>query len=224
MIVVHHLENSRSQRILWTLEELGLEYEIKKYARNPKTNLAPKELKDVHPLGKSPVITDKDFTLAESGAIIEYLIETYGNGRLIPPAGSAERNLYRYWLHFAEGSLMPLLVMKLIFHKTTEAPVPFFIRPISKAIANQVNKGYLDPSLRAQLAFMEEQLSKTPWFAGKELSAADIQMSYPIEAAASRTDFNGRYPNLADFLVRIRKRDAFQNAIKRGGNYSFPKI
>jgi hypothetical protein len=135
MIVVHHLNNSRSQRILWLLEELGLEYEIKKYQRDPKTMLAPPELRAVHPLGKSPVITDGDAVVAESGAIIEYLVGKYGDGRLAPPAGTPERLHYTYFLHYAEGSAMPPLLLKLVFDRVESGPAPFFVKPIARAIA-----------------------------------------------------------------------------------------
>jgi len=151
MIIVHHLENSRSQRILWLLEELGVAYQVQRYARDRKTMLAPPELKAVHPLGKSPVISDAGVVIAETGAIIEHLVERHGNGRLMPPPGSEEHRRYRYWLHYAEGSLMPLLVMKLIFSKTTVAPTPWLIRPIAKAIANGVGQWYLDPNLKLHL-------------------------------------------------------------------------
>jgi len=219
MIIVHHLENSRSQRILWLLEELGVPYTVKRYARDPKTMLAPPELKAVHPLGKSPVISDDGVVIAETGAIIEHLVERHGNGRLVPPPGTLEHNRYRYWLHYAEGSLMPLLVMKLIFSKTTVAPTPWLIRPIAKAIANGVGQRYLDPSLKLHLNSIEAALGDSGWFAGSELTAADIMLSFPLEAAAARGGASSGYPNIAAFLTRIQARPAWQAALAKGGPY-----
>ncbi len=219
MIVVHHLENSRSQRILWLLEELGLPYTVERYERDRKTMLAPPELKSVHPLGKSPVISDDGVVIAETGAIIEHLVERHGNGRLVPAAGTPEHRRYRYWLHYAEGSLMPLLVMKLIFSKTTVAPTPWLIRPIARAIASGVGQGYLDPSLKLHLTSIETALGDSGWFAGSELTAADIIMSFPLEAAAARGGAGSGYPNIASFLARIKARPAWQAALAKGGPY-----
>ncbi|HRC38806.1 MAG TPA: glutathione S-transferase [Rubrivivax sp.] len=220
MITVHHLENSRSQRVLWLLEELGLAYEVKRYARDPKTMLAPPELAAVHPLGKSPVITDGKVTVAESGAIVEYLLDTYGQGRLRPPPGTAEGRQFTYWLHFAEGSAMPPLLMKLVFDKVRTAPVPFFIKPVVKAIADKVTKSFIAPNLQRQFDFMEAELAKRPWFAGAKFSAADIQMSFPIEAAAARAGLDASRPRLMDWLERIHARPAYQRALEVGGPYS----
>jgi glutathione S-transferase len=219
MITVHHLEHSRSQRVLWLLEELGLPYEIKHYARDPKTMLAPPELTQVHPLGKSPVITDGDTTVAESGAIVEYLVEAHGGGRLKPAPGTAEHRRYVYWLHFAEGSAMPPLLMKLIFDKVRSAKVPFFIKPIVKGVADQVTKGFIAPNLLRQFAFMEAELTQRPWFAGDTFSAADIQMSFPLEAGQARGGMDAQYPKLTDWLQRIHARPAYQRALARGGPY-----
>ncbi len=158
MITVHHLENSRSQRILWLLEELGLPYEIRRYQRDMQTMLAPPELLKVHPLGKSPVITDGDVTVAESGAIVEYLVGEHGGGRLIPPAGTPERRRYTYWLHFAEGTAMPPLLMKLVFDKIASTPMPFFAKPIAKAISSKVLASFVMPNIQRQLDFMEAEL------------------------------------------------------------------
>ena len=220
MITVHHLENSRSQRVLWLLEELGLAYEVKRYARDPKTMLAPPELAAVHPLGKSPVITDGKVTVAESGAIVEYLLDTYGQGRLRPQAGTSEGRLFTYWLHFAEGSAMPPLLMKLVFDKVRTAPVPFFIKPVVKAIADKVTKSFIAPNLQRQFDFMEAELAKRPWFAGAKFSAADIQMSFPIEAAAARAGLDASRPRLMDWLERIHARPAYRRALEVGGPYS----
>ena len=223
MIIVHHLNNSRSQRILWLLEELGLAYEIKKYQRDPKTMLAPPELRAVHPLGKSPVIQDGDTIVAESGAIIEYLVGRYGDGRLQPAAGTPERLRYTYFLHYAEGSAMPPLLLKLVFDRVENAPAPFFVRPIARAIASKVKEGFVLPQLRQHLAFLEGELAERDWFAGDEFSAADIQASFPLEAAASRAGLDAKYPKLNAFLERIHARPAYRRALERGGKYDYVK-
>ncbi|HJV74164.1 MAG TPA: glutathione S-transferase [Noviherbaspirillum sp.] len=219
MIIVHHLNNSRSQRVLWLLEELGLDYEVKRYERDPKTMLAPESLRKVHPLGKSPVISDGKLTVAESGAIIEYLVERYGKGRLVPAAGTPERLRYTYWLHFAEGSAMPPLLMKLVFDRIEKNPMPFFVKPIAKAIASKVKSSFIEPNITRQLDYMEAELGKQAWFAGKEFSAADIQMSFPLEAAASRGGLGKSRPKLMQFLERIHQRPTYQRALERGGKY-----
>ena len=221
MIMVHHLNNSRSQRVLWLFEELGLPYEIKKYERDAKTMLAPPELLKVHPLGKSPVITDGGLTVAESGAIVEYLVERYGNGRLAPAIGAPQRLQWRYWLHFAEGSAMSPLLLKLIFDRIPQSPMPFFVKPIARAICAKVLTLMVEPNLKRQLDFMEAELGKSEWFAGEEFSAADIQMSFPVEAAAQRAGLNASRPKLMAFLKRIHARPAYKKALERGGPYSF---
>ena len=220
MITVHHLNNSRSQRVLWLLEELGLPYEIKHYQRDVKTMLAPPELRQVHPLGKSPVITDGGATVAESGAIVEYLIDQYGEGRFKPAIGTPERLRYTYWLHYAEGSLMPPLLMKLVFDEVEKAPMPFFIKPIAKAISGKVKSTFIRPQITQHLDYMEAELGKALWFAGKEFTGADIQMSFPIEAAASRGGLDSSRPKLMEFLKRIHARPAYKRALKKGGAYS----
>jgi glutathione S-transferase len=223
MLIVHHLNNSRSQRILWLLEELGLDYELKKYQRDPKTMLAPPELRAVHPLGKSPVIQDGDTIVAESGAIIEYLVGRHGDGRLAPAPGTPERLRYTYFLHYAEGSAMPPLLLKLVFDRVENTPAPFFVRPIARAIANKVKDGFVLPQIRQHLAFLEGELAERAWFAGDDFSAADIQMSFPLEAAAVRGGLDGKYPKLSAFLERIHARPAYQRALERGGKYDFAK-
>ncbi|WP_341676737.1 glutathione S-transferase [Niveibacterium sp. SC-1] len=220
MITVHHLNNSRSQRVLWLLEELGLEYALQFYQRDPRTLLAPPELKAIHPLGKSPVLTDDGITVAESGAIIEYLLDRHDAGQLRPPAGTPERLRFTYWLHFAEGSAMPQLLLKLVLDRIRNAPAPFFVRPIARAIADKVGKATVQPNLAAQLDFMEAELARDPWFAGTAFSAADIQMSFPIEAAAARAGLDASRPRLMDWLARIRARPAYVRAVARGGPYS----
>jgi len=219
MLTIHHLENSRSQRILWLLEELGVDYQIKHYQRNRQTGLAPPELLAVHPLGKSPVITEGGQTLAESGAIIEYLVDRYGEGRLVPAPGTPERLRYTYWLHYAEGSMMPLMVMSLIFNRVETAPMPFFARPIARGISGKVKASYLDPNIQRNLDFMESTLAASEWFAGPKMSAADIQMSFPVEAAAVRADLSGAYPRLQAFLDRIHALPTYQRALEKGGPY-----
>jgi glutathione S-transferase len=221
MITVHHLNNSRSQRVLWLLEELGVEYEIKKYQRDAVTMLAPPELTRVHPLGKSPVITDADITVAESGAIVEYLLGAYGQGKFIPAAGTPQRRQYTYWLHFAEGTAMPPLLMKLIFDRIKSTKMPFFAKPIAKAIADNVLASFVGPNLNRQLDFMEAELGKSEWFAGSEFTGADIQMSFPLEAAHQRAGLNASRPKLMEFLKKIHDRPAYKRALERGGPYSF---
>jgi glutathione S-transferase len=223
MIIVHHLNNSRSQRILWLLEELGLDYEIKKYQRDPKTMLAPPELLAVHPLGKSPVIQDGDTIVAESGAIVEYLVGRYGDGRLAPAPGTPERLRYTYFLHYAEGSAMPPLLLKLVFDRVASAPAPFFVRPIARAIANKVKDGLVLPQIRRHLTFLEGEIAGRAWFAGDDFSAADIQLSFPLEAAAARAGLDAQYPKLSAFLERIHARPAYQRALERGGKYDYVK-
>ncbi|MGH8157136.1 MAG: glutathione S-transferase family protein [Rhodanobacter sp.] len=220
MITVHHLNNSRSQRILWLLEELGIPYEIKRYQRDPKTMLAPPELCQVHPLGKSPVITDGEVTLAESGAIIEHLADRYGAGVLIPAHGTPERLRCNYWLHYAEGSAMPPLLLKLVFRKVETAPAPLFARPIAKGIAHKVLRSYVDPQLKLHLDYLEGELGRSAWFAGHAFSAADIQLSFPLEAFAARGGLDASYPRLSAFLQRIHARPAYQRALQNGGEYS----
>jgi glutathione S-transferase len=221
MITVHHLNNSRSQRVLWLLEELGVRYEVRRYERDAHTMLAPPALLAVHPLGKSPVITDGSSTLAESGAIIEYLVDEYGEGRLIPPAGTPERLRYAYWLHYAEGSAMPPLLLKLVFDRVASAPLPWPMSSIARRIAGQVTRTFIAPQLTLHLDFMEAELASRPWFAGGQFTAADVQMSFPLEAAASRAGLTASRPKLMAFLDRIHARPAYRQALERGGPYDF---
>lgn len=219
MLTVHHLENSRSQRILWLLEELGVEYRIVRYQRDKGTGLAPPELLAVHPLGKAPVITDGAVTVAESGAIIEYLTGRYDDGRLRPAEGTPERLAYTYWLHYAEGTFMPLMILSLIMRRIAAAPMPFFVKPVARGIVARVRSGYLDPNLERNLTFMESSLAGSDWFCGERMTAADIQMSFAVEAAAVRTDLRDDCPRLADFLERIHARPAYRAALEKGGPY-----
>jgi len=220
MIVVHHLNNSRSQRVLWLLEELGLDYEVRCYQRNAKTMLAPPELRAVHPLGKSPVLEDAGQVLAESGAIVEYLAERYGEGRLVPPAGTPERLRYRYWLHFAEGTAQPPLLLKLLFDRLDKGPMPFFVRPVARAIAQRAKDTFIQPNIDRNLDFMERELERSEWFAGAGFSAADVQMSFPLEAAVVRAGLDAKRPRLMGFLERIHARPAYRRAIDKGGEYA----
>lgn len=221
MLTLHHLESSRSQRILWLLEELGVDYHLEIHQRNPKTKLAPKAMQDIHPLGKSPILTDGDDVVVESAVIIEYLIEKYGNGRFEAPSSTADRRRYSYWMHAAEGSIMPLMVAKLLFTATTRAPVPFFIRPLTKVVAEQIGKAYLDPSLKLQLENMERELAKSTWFAGEELTGADFQMLYPCQAAVARSEVASQLPKVQAFVERAEARPAYQRALAKGGKYEF---
>jgi len=219
MITVHHLNNSRSQRVLWLLEELGVPYEVKCYERDSATMLAPVALRAVHPLGKSPVITDGALTVAESGAIVEYLTGRYGNGRLVPAEGTPERLRYTYWLHYAEGSAMPPLLLKLVFDRIESAPLPFFVRPFARAISRRAKSSFIGPQIKLHLDFMEGELAKSEWFAGNDFTAADIQMSFPLEAAAARGGLDASRPKLMAFLERIHARPDYQRALERGGMY-----
>ncbi len=220
MIIVHHLNNSRSQRVLWLLEELDLPYEIRPYQRDTKTMLAPPELRKVHPLGKSPVISDGDITVAESGAIIEYLVDKAG-ASLRPRAGTAEQRRYTYWMHFAEGSAMPPLVMKLVFDRLRSAPMPFFAKPIARGIADRVIASFIAPNIERHLQFMEHELGGRPWFTGDAFTAADVQMSFPLETSAARGGLDARFPKLTDWLARIHARPAYRRALGKGGPYAY---
>ncbi|WP_295981054.1 glutathione S-transferase [uncultured Variovorax sp.] len=220
MLTVHHLNNSRSQRVLWLLEELELPYEVVHYQRDPQTMLAPASLRAVHPLGKSPVVTTDDgLTLAESGAIIETVIERYGNGRLAPAAGSAEAVRYRYWLHFAEGTAMSPLLMKLIFDRIETSRMPFFARPVAKAIAAKTKGAFIHPNIASHLNYMEAELGRSEWFAGDAFTGADIQMSFVVEAARARGGLDAKRPKLMAYLERIHSRPAYKRALERGGPY-----
>jgi glutathione S-transferase len=219
MLVVHHLNNSRSQRVLWLLEELGVPYEVKRYERDAQTMLAPPELRAIHPLGKSPVITDDGKTIAETGAIVDYIIETYGQGRLVPAAGSAERLRYTYWLHYAEGSAMTPLLLKLVF---TALPnrAPGLLKGLVKSIAAKAQQGFVDPQVKTHVDYWDAELAKSAWFAGAEFTAADIMMSFPLEAGAARGGAGSR-AHVKAFLDKIHARPAYQRALERGGPYAY---
>ena len=222
-LTVHHLETSRSQRILWLLEELGVPYELKTYRRDPKTRLAPPELKTVHPLGKSPVITHGPLVVAESGAILEYLGDTFAHqappdlAHLVPAKGTPEHLQCRFWMHYAEGSLMNWLLMKLVFMSIPKQPMPFFVKPIARAICQQVQQKLIDPNLATALPFMDAELAHRPWFAGHHLTLADFQMSFAVEAALSLGSDSARYLHLHAWLNKVQQRPAYQQAIQKGG-------
>ncbi|MEM9013616.1 MAG: glutathione S-transferase [Pseudomonadota bacterium] len=220
MIIVHHLEHSRSQRVLWLLEELGLEYEVKLYKRDKKTSLAPPELKDVHPLGKSPVVEIDGVVVAETGPILEYIIDTVGGGRMRPEQGAPEYLKYRYWLHYAEGSAFPPLLLKLITTRMASAPMPFFAKPIARSLSKGVQDAFINPQLKLHFDFIESELAASSWFAGEEISAADVIMSFPLEAMNARGEKNEKRPYINAFLERIHARPAYQKALQRGGPYA----
>jgi glutathione S-transferase len=220
MIVVHHLNNSRSQRVLWLLEELGVPYEVKRYERNAQTMLAPPELKAIHPLGKSPVIEDDGVIYAETGAIIEHLLAAHPGNALTPPSGSAAARRVTYWLHYAEGSAMTPLLLKLVFG-ALPARSPGLVRPLVKAISGKTQSSFIDPQIATHKAYWEAELTKAPWFAGEAFSAADIMMSFPVEAASSRSPFGDDMPRLKAWLATIHARPAYQRALERGGPYAY---
>ena len=207
MIEVHHLDNSRSQRILWLLEELGLDYSIVRYQRDPVTRFAPPELRAVHPLGKSPVIRDDGRVIAESGAIVDYLVGKYGDGRLAPPRdfNAPDYIAYQHWLHFAEGSAMLPLLLRLYAGRLKEAGAP--LRP------------RIDGEIANILSYMNAALDGRDWFVGTTFSAADIQLSFVLEAASTGGGLDG-YPNLVALRDRLHARPAYQRAVERGGAYS----
>jgi glutathione S-transferase len=206
MIGVHHLNNSRSQRVLWLLEEIGAPYEVVRYERDKKTMLAPKELQRAHPLGKSPIIEDQGRIFAETGLIVEYLVQRYGPD-LAPPSGSDSYWRYKYWLHYAEGSLMPPLLLKLVINRL--------------GLLGRPARPFVNTQLKLHLDFLEGELSKEPWFLGETFSAADIMMSFPLEAARARAGLDETRPNLMDFLKRIHARDAYKRALEKGGAYVY---
>jgi glutathione S-transferase len=220
MITVHHLNNSRSQRILWMLEEIGVEYEIVQHQRDPLTNLAPQSLKAVHALGKSPILVDNELVVPESGAIIEYLAKTYAADSLLPKANPDDENQYSYWMHFAEGSLMPPMVMRLVMERVKTSPKPFFARGIANSIANKVLSNFVLPNFDRNLDYINTYLEGKKWFAGDHMTGADIQMSFPLEAVVA-TGRAEAYPNIQAFVKRVHERPAYQRALEKGGEYAY---
>jgi glutathione S-transferase len=208
VIQVHHLNNSRSQRVLWLLEELGMPYDVVRYQRNKMTMLAPEELKRVHPLGKSPVIEDDGKKFAETGLIVEYLVDRYGPD-LAPPRDSDLYWRYKYWLHYAEGSLMPPLLLKLVVDRL--------------GLLGRPAKGFVNAQLKLHLDYLEAELAATPWFVGDRFSAADIMLSFPLEAATDRAGLDQTRPRLMDFLHRIHARAAYKRALEKGGAYRYAR-
>jgi glutathione S-transferase len=209
MIEVHHLNNSRSQRVLWMLEELGLPYTVIRYERDAKTMFAPPELRNVHPLGRSPVIRDGDFVLAESGAIIEYLVERYGAGRFAPPRGTPEYETCRYWMHYAEGSLMMQLLVKLYLDRIGEP---------AKALLERVNG-----AVRAHLAYVEDSLGASQFLTGAAFTMADVHMSFPLEVSVAQRVLDDAHPRLSALLTRLHARPAYQAALAKGGPYAYAR-
>lgn len=220
MITVHHLNDSRSQRVLWLLEELGLPYDVKRYQRDAKTMLAPPELKAIHPLGKSPVLDDGDLRVAETGAIIEYLLEAHPGSGLRPAPSTPAGRRYTYWLHYAEGSAMTPLLLKLIFGQVPKR-APLLARPVISGMARKVDATLIAPQIKAHTEYWEAELARSEWFAGDAFSAADVMMSFPVEAAGSRVGYGADKPRLKAFLQRIHARPAYQRALERGGPYSY---
>ena len=220
MLLVHHLADSRSQRLLWLLEELGLPYEIQRYERDPATKLAPPALKALHPLGKAPLLDDDGVILAETGAIFEYVLDTYDTGaHLRPPAGYPARRTFTYWMHYAEGSAMPPLLLKLVFSQMP-ARAPALARPLVKGIAQKALSGFVDPQLKTHFDFIEQSLSRG-WFIGETFSAADIMMSFALEAAANRGLDLATHRRISRYLTAIHSRPAYQRALARGGDYAY---
>ncbi|CAB1220143.1 glutathione S-transferase family protein [Acinetobacter bouvetii] len=207
MITLHHLDQSRSFRILWALEELALDYQVKFYKRLP-TFAAPPELKLVHPLAKAPVLTDDHQTIAESAVILQYLQETYDEKQKFKPQNKKDQHQYRYWMHYAEGSLMPLLVMQLVMSNVPKH-VPWLIKPVAQKITAGVKSGFIHPRLKDHISYLEDYLSKHDYVAG-EFSFADIQMWFPLDALQSRT--SGSYPHISAYIKRLSERPAFQRA------------
>jgi glutathione S-transferase len=206
MITVHHLENSRSQRVLWLLEELDLSYRVRRYERDPKTMLAPRSLRDVHPLGKAPVIDDEGLVIAETGAIVEYLVDKAG-GRLGPPANRDSVLRYRHFLHYAEGSMMPPLFAMLVVNRL--------------GLLGRPARAPLQRMFDIHLDWLESELGDRPWFAGDDFTAADVMMSFPLEAARARAGLDESRPNLTDWLERIHARPAYGEALAKGGPYAY---
>ncbi len=224
MITVHHLNHSRSHRVIWLLEELGLEYEVRRYERDPATLAAPPALKAVHPLGKAPAVVDGDHVYAESGAVLESLLDRHGAGRLVPPPGSVERERYTHWMHYAEGSAMLPNILRLFFQQMPRQPMPALARPVVRALAKNVIEGFVQPQLEQHLDYMNRALAGTTWFAGPEFTAADIQMSFPVEVAAAGGTLRDDRAALWSFVQRIRARPAYQRAVSRGGPYDLTKL
>ncbi len=216
MITVHHLENSQSIRILWLLEELGMDYNIKHYERNKRTSLASPEFKKLHPVGTSPIITDGELVLPETNAIIQYILDRVGDHGLVPEVGSPERISYLYWLHAAQGSIVPLMYMQLVIGRLA-VRVPFFLKPMMRKVVAKTNQSFLNPKLNNFLSLIEQHLSQHTWFAGETFTVADIVMGYCMEVAVVRSGMDSRYPNAQRFLTQMRERPAYKMALEKNG-------
>lgn len=216
MITLHALAQSRSLRIVWLLELLGLDYRLQQHERHPDTMLAPDALKSIHPLGKAPLLQDGELVLAESGAITDYLIQSYGQGRFMPARDSADYWPYQRWLHYAEASLMPLLLMALVFHKIETAPVAFWVKPVVRKVSSKAQNSFIRPQTELHLRHVEQSLQNSDWLMGGSISGADIMMSYPLQAAAVRSDLSS-YPNIRAYLARIEADEAYQRAVQKAG-------
>jgi glutathione S-transferase len=221
MITLHHLNNSRSQRILWLLEEIGVEFEIKHYQRDSKTQLAPDALKKIHPLGKSPLLSDNGKIIAESAVIIDYLINKHATQMKISDPNSDDGIQYSYWMHFAEGSLMPPLLLRLVCEKVKASPMPFFIKPIAKGISEKVLRSFVTPNIKANINYIEKYLENKQWFVGEELTGADFQMSFPLEACVARGIVTKKYPNIVAYVKRFQHRPSYQRALLKAGDYAY---
>jgi glutathione S-transferase len=217
MITLHHLEKSQSIRILWLLEELGVPYEVKLYDRDPKTRLAPAEYKAVSPLGTAPCISEGDVTLAETNAIVDYILDKHDDGRLRPAPGTPNRADYLFWFLASQGSLQPLLTNKFVMMAMT-ARAPFFLKPAAKMLVGGLDKAFFGPRLSAFMTEIEKALGKHTWFAGDTLTAADIVMGYSMELAAHRAGMDaGNYPNAHRFLQQMRAYPSYQRALEKDG-------
>ncbi|QJR81195.1 glutathione S-transferase [Alteromonas pelagimontana] len=219
MLTLHHLNNSRSQRILWLLEELGVEYHLEIYQRDSQTNLAPPELRAVHPLGRSPVLTTDHGALAESGAIVEYIISRYATTDFVKPDDEQLYQQYLFWLHFAEGSLMPPMVARLVLSKAKEK-APFLIKPIAGKFADAIVHAYYGPNLERSLRYVESYLSSHDWFAGPRPTGADVQMLFPLETLVARGGAKN-YPAITKWVKYVHDRPAYQRALEKGGKYDY---
>ena len=216
-IIVHHLEKSRSHRILWLLEELGAPYEVKEYKRDPKTQLAPRELKEIHALGKSPVITEGEVVVAESAVIMEYLLDRFDEKGLRPEGGTEEFLRYRYWMHYAEGSAMSPLLLKVVFDQLPRQS-PLLVKPLLAGVNKAVSKEYINPEIRLHMDYWEKELGERTYFAGESFTAADIQMSFAMEGGLAAMGAK-RYPKIGAHLERVKGREAFARAEERGGAF-----
>lgn len=226
MITVHHLEDSRSQRIIWLCEELGANYKVVRYDRDSQTQMAPDALKKLHPLGTAPLVEIDGTLLAESGAIIEYLLATHDKEGKFKPADALSQagRDYTFWLHFAEGSLMPMLVISKIFMTIKSTKMPFFAKPIARKIASSVEHAYINPGVTKMLGLVNTHLESNTYFAGDNLSGADIQMSFPLEAVSTIPELIMDYPKVVEWLERIHARPAYRTALEKGGPYSFAHL